>query len=125
MNNELLPNQLPPLSSFDDPAVADEAILAFSTLQCQVDGRVALESGINWSASPARIVAERVKGADRQALGANVTSDPGCIDTDLVPPSHQRRTRCPTTAPKNAMMAQAAVYQVATNAVPSFLQASV
>ncbi len=31
--------------TFDGPAVADEAILpAFSTLQCKVDGRVALES---------------------------------------------------------------------------------
>ena len=48
--------------TFDGPAVADEAILpAFSTLQCKVDGRVALESRINWLASPARIVAERVK----------------------------------------------------------------
>jgi hypothetical protein len=40
-------------------------------------------------------------------------------------PPHQRRARCPTTAPIDAMMAQAAVYQIATNAVPSFLQASV
>src|SRR5882724_11429841 len=38
--------------------------------------------------------------------------------------SHQRRTRCPTIAPTAAMMAQAAAYQIATNAVPSFLHAS-
>lgn|SRR5580704_7160554 len=57
--------------------------------------------------------------------GANVTSDSGCISTDTAPSSHQRRTRCPTTAPMNAMMAQAAVYQVAKNAVLSFLQATV
>ena len=49
--------------TFVGPAVADGAILpTFSTLQCEVDVRVALESRINWLASPARIVAERVKG---------------------------------------------------------------
>ena len=48
--------------TFDGRAGADEAILpAFSTMQCEVDGRVALASRINWLASPARIVAERVK----------------------------------------------------------------
>jgi hypothetical protein len=62
-------------------------------------------------------------------LGADVTSDPGCIDTDTstatAPLSHQRRTRRPTMAPMAAMMAQATAYQIATKAVPSFLQASV
>src|SRR3984893_4568604 len=67
----------------------------------------------------------RSNRTNRCHLGANVTSDPGCIDTDTAPSSHQRRTRCPTTAPMNAMMAQAAVYQIATNAVPSLTQASV
>ena len=62
-------------------------------------------------------------------LGADATSDPGCIDTDTSTAtarlSHQRRTRRPTMAPMAAMMEQATAYQIATKAVPSFLQASV
>ena len=103
---------------------ADEAILpAFSTLQCEVDGRCTRKQDQLVGVVCAH--RRRARALTKQALGANVTSDPGCIDTDKAPLAHQRRTRCPTTAPINAMMAQAAVYQVATNAVPSFLQASV
>jgi hypothetical protein len=39
--------------------------------------------------------------------------------------SHQRKTRRPMAAPMTAMMAHATAYQIATKAVPSFLQASV
>src|SRR6202030_2249671 len=37
-------------------------------------------------------------------FSAVIPDDPGCIDANVTPSSHQRRTRCPATAPKNAMM---------------------